>query len=63
MTRFVLHPEAYRDIEEIWEYIAVDSLAAADRITENIYQTIQKLVAFPERGYLRPELTGRPLRF
>src|SRR5229473_2339404 len=32
MKEFVLHPEAYRDIQEIWEYIAADNLTAADRI-------------------------------
>jgi plasmid stabilization system protein ParE len=34
MNRFVLHPEAYTDLEEIWEYIAADSLDAADRMRE-----------------------------
>jgi len=26
MNGFVLHPEAYADLEEIWEYIVADSL-------------------------------------
>jgi plasmid stabilization system protein ParE len=25
VTGFVLHPEAYTDLEEIWEYIAADN--------------------------------------
>ena len=37
MTGFVLHPEAYSDLDDIWEYIAVDSLDAADRVREEIY--------------------------
>jgi len=32
MNRFVLHPEAYTDLSEIWEYIAGDNLDAADRV-------------------------------
>ena len=31
-ARYVLHPEALRDLEEIWEYIAQDSFDAADRV-------------------------------
>lgn len=60
---FVLHPEAYRDIEEIWEYIAADSLPTADRIVEEIYDTLQKLAPFPNQGHLRPDLASATLRF
>ena len=63
MSEFVLHPAACKDLEEIWEYIAADSLDAADRIREEIYETIQSLVPFPHVGHSRPELTMRPLRF
>lgn len=63
MSRFVLHPEAYRDLEEIWEYIAADNLDAADRVREEIYEAIRLLVSFPEQGHSRPDLTSRPLRF
>ncbi len=41
MSGFVLHPQAYTDLEEIWEYIAADSLEAADRLREEIYEAIQ----------------------
>ena len=34
MTEFVLHPGAYTDLDEIWEYIAADNLDAADRVLE-----------------------------
>src|SRR5712691_5490439 len=63
MSRFVLYPEAYRDIDDIWEYIATDNLDAADRVLEEIYETIGSLVAFPHQGHSRPDLTLRPLRF
>jgi antitoxin ParD1/3/4 len=63
MSEFVLHPAACKDLEEIWEYIAADSLDAADRIREEIYETIQSLVPFPHVGHSRPDLTMRPLRF
>lgn len=63
MSGFVLHPEAFTDLEEIWEYIAADSLDAADGIREEIFVAIRSLVDFPYAGYSRPDLTARPLRF
>jgi toxin ParE1/3/4 len=63
MTGFVLHPDAYTDLEEIWEYIAADNLDAADRVLEEIYKTIYALVAFPHQGHSRTDLTSRPMLF
>src|SRR5580698_8463812 len=63
MSGFVLHPEAYADLEEIWEYIAGDNLDAADRVREEIFETMQSLAEFPYIGRSRPDLTARPLRF
>jgi toxin ParE1/3/4 len=63
MTGFVLHPEAYADLDEIWEYIATDNLDAADRVLEEIYQTVRSLATFPQQGHTRPDLTTNPLRF
>jgi toxin ParE1/3/4 len=63
MSGFVLHPDAYTDLDEIWEYIAADSLDGADRIREEIFEAIRSLVAFPYTGHDRPDLTARPLRF
>jgi plasmid stabilization system protein ParE len=63
MSGFVLHPQAYADLDEIWDYIASDNLDAADRIREEIYEAIQSLVPFPYVGHSRPDLTARPLRF
>jgi toxin ParE1/3/4 len=63
VTGFVLHREAYTDLDEIWEYIAADNLAAADRVLDEIYQMLRSLVTFPHQGHSRPDLTARPLRF
>jgi plasmid stabilization system protein ParE len=51
MSEFVLHPEPVKDLDEIWEYEAADSLDAADRTIEEIYETIQSLVPFPYLGH------------
>jgi toxin ParE1/3/4 len=63
MSGFVLHPEAYADLDEIWEYIASDNLDAADRVRDEFYEAIRSLVAFPHSGQRRPDLTTTPLRF
>ena len=63
MTDFAFHPEAVLDLEEIWEYIAEDSLEAADRVAMEIVGSIQKMAALPHQGHYRPDLAGRSLRF
>jgi antitoxin ParD1/3/4 len=63
MSTFVLHPAAYADIDDIWEYIAADSLEAADRVREEIFEKIRSLVKFPRQGHFRTDLTSQPLRF
>ena len=32
MTRFLLTPRAKQDVNDIWDYIADDSIEAADRV-------------------------------
>jgi len=51
------HPAALLDLEDIWQFIADDNAAAADRVISDILETIEKLVSFPHRGYRRPDLT------
>jgi len=63
VSGFVLHPRAFADLDEIWEFIATDSLDAADRVLQEIYETINSLVPFPKSGHVRPDLSSRPLRF
>jgi plasmid stabilization system protein ParE len=63
MSGFVLHPAAFADLEEIWEFIATDSLDAADRVLEEIFEAIHSLVSFPQVGHIRADLSSRPLRF
>jgi antitoxin ParD1/3/4/toxin ParE1/3/4 len=52
MSGYILHPEAYTDLDNIWEFIAEDNLDAADRLREKIYDSIRALVKFPHQGHL-----------
>jgi plasmid stabilization system protein ParE len=63
MTGYAFHPEARSDLDEIWEFIRVDNLDAADQMIAEILAVIRRLVAFPDQGHTRPDLTSRALRF
>ena len=63
MNGYGFHPEASVDIDDIWDFIAADNIDAANRVVEDVLDTIDRLVAFPHQGYRRPKLTSRPLRF
>jgi plasmid stabilization system protein ParE len=63
MSNYALHPEAFADLADIWEFIAEDNIDAADRLIEEIFDTLRSLPAFPHQGRRRPELTSHPLRF
>jgi plasmid stabilization system protein ParE len=55
MSGFVFHPNALEDLEEIQGYIAADSVEAADRVLEELYEAIKSLVPFPRIGHSRPD--------
>ena len=63
MTRFRLSPEAAQDLIDIYEYIAQDSIEAAERVRTEIYEAIVGLAAKPGKGHRREDLTGRPVLF
>jgi addiction module RelE/StbE family toxin len=52
-------PTALRDLDEIWLTIATESLAAADRLIDDIIATADHLSLFPSIGRSRDDL-GRP---
>jgi toxin ParE1/3/4 len=49
-VRVVWTPEAEQDRDEVWEYIAADSVTAAARMDELFSDTAARLVDFPELG-------------
>jgi plasmid stabilization system protein ParE len=63
MSGYALHPDALADLDELWEYIAGNSIDAADRVVDEIFTALPTLVSFPYSGHRRPDLTSRPLRF
>lgn len=63
MSGYAFHPEAVNDLYDIWEYIAADNIDAADRVREEIFETLRSLARVPHQGHRRPDLTSRALRF
>jgi plasmid stabilization system protein ParE len=60
---FALHPEVIEDLDAIHEYIGSFNPDAADRILSEIFDAFDSLALMPHQGFLRPELTSKPLRF
>lgn len=63
MSGYALHPEALSDLDHIREHIAENNPDAADRVITEIFDGFRSLVAFPNQGYRRANLTSRRLRF
>ena len=68
MSGFALHPDAFTDLDDIWEFIAADSVAAADRLAAEIFETLRgvtetdpTILRFSlDRCALRPAFSNTP---
>lgn len=65
MSRYVINILASRDLNEIADYFAENSLKAGDRFFRTFNRKCQQLVAFPNSGKsyakIRPDLPGLSL--
>jgi toxin ParE1/3/4 len=48
--------QARADLDEIWSYIAKDSVSAADELIDRIAQRGQTLADYPHLGVARPDI-------
>jgi len=55
-------PTALHDLDEIWLSIAAESLAAADRLVDDIVATADHLSLFPKIGRARDDLGQSEVR-
>jgi plasmid stabilization system protein ParE len=62
-VQFKLTPRAAQDLEEIWDYIAADSLDAADRVVDKLADTFEQLAKTPGIGHHREDLADKRHRF
>jgi plasmid stabilization system protein ParE len=63
MKAFVLTPLAARDLNEIWDYVASDSVAAADRVLIALEKALRELAKSPGKGHQREDLADGRHRF
>ena len=56
MARILRRPQASEDIAEIWDHIADDDLAAADRWLDRLDKQLRLLATQPLMGRARDEL-------
>jgi plasmid stabilization system protein ParE len=63
MIKYIVSPKAEGDLTEIWEYIAHDSIDAADRWIRRLREAIEFLARSPGIGHKRPDLTDFAILF
>jgi antitoxin ParD1/3/4/toxin ParE1/3/4 len=63
MREYVLSTGAELDLNEIWEYIARDSIDAADRWIGKLFDAFEALAQNPGMGHQRKDLTAYPILF
>ena len=56
MPRVIFSPIARADLQEIWDYIAEDSVFQADRLTDKFRVKFEHLAKWNTLGRPRPEL-------
>lgn len=57
MSEYILAPEADQDLDDIWEYIALDDIEAADRWDARLRDAFGLLARNPRAGHTRKDLT------
>lgn len=63
MRRVVFSADARGDIAQAWEYIAADSVTAANHFLERVEHALELLAGMPAMGHTREEVEDRRYRF
>ena len=63
MSKYVLGILAERDLDEIWEYIAQDTIESADRWVGRLFDAFEAIARNPGIGHTRKDLTAHPILF
>jgi plasmid stabilization system protein ParE len=58
VSEYLLGSDAVMDLEDIWEYIASDSLDAADRWIARLFDAFESIARTPGIGHRRSDLTA-----
>lgn len=63
MTRYILSEDADLDLDSIWDYIAEDSIDAADKWIGKLFAAFDAIGETPGIGHKREDLTPLPVLF
>jgi plasmid stabilization system protein ParE len=63
MKRLVLSKGAFKDLAEIWHFIAADNVDAADRVRDDLEKAMGKLAEMPAMGHRRSDVSNSDYRF
>ncbi|MGA7080580.1 MAG: type II toxin-antitoxin system RelE/ParE family toxin [Terriglobales bacterium] len=63
MSVYVLSPDALQDLQDIWDFVALDNENAADQLEDEFFSAFEKLARHPRMGHFRPDVTERAVRF
>ena len=63
METYILAPEALQDIQDVWDFIAIDNPEAATRVQEERFEAFEGLVRMPGKGHQRRDLTDKRVLF
>ena len=63
MSGYVISRAADRDLDDLWDYIALDSVDAADRLIAKLMDAFDALVRHPGMGHQRHDITNCPVLF
>lgn len=63
MSGYMLSPEALQDLEDTWDFIASDSVTAANQLQDEFFEAFEELARRPGMGHTRSDLTKRDVRF
>jgi plasmid stabilization system protein ParE len=63
VTGYLLSVDAEVDLDDVWEYIAADNIAAADHWIDRLFDALEALGQTPSMGHRREDLTSYPVLF
>jgi plasmid stabilization system protein ParE len=62
MRRVVFGKQAHRDLDQIWSFVARDSIRAAEKVADAMERAVRQLAHMPGLGHERLELHARRYR-
>jgi len=63
VSGYVFGPDTAFDLDDVGEYIASDSIDAADRWIAKLYDAFEVIASAPGIGHKRADLTDHPVLF